>query len=182
MELLLTLHSPFKGSDLIDEFRQINLDLHTKADKESIDNFLNEVISFLEDPLNFERANEIFSTIFLCFSRFPNYSLPFLRQLLDNFKTNENFILITTSIIFDLTYNHPQLSIPYYSSFIDDSLKEIQNQIINENINQLILFGHQIPTQFSNSLVLNLFLLSKPTNTLIKIQLMFSSLQDVILK
>lgn len=162
------LHSPFKDSDLGDQYRQMHIDLQTKADNDSICSFLDITFTDLEnfhDPNTFD---EIFSTILTCFSRFPEHSLPFLERYLDKLRLNENYIIITTLIIYDLTHNQAQINIPESIKIKQQSIYEdIINNIKFSNSNQIIIFDHQIPSQFANSLILNLFLISKLTDALI---------------
>lgn len=78
---------------------------------------------------------------------------------------NGNYIILLASIFFELTNNESNFDICSNMSFVNDCLNEVRPQITKED--KIIIFNHQIQSQFINDLILNLLLLSNLTNNLI---------------
>lgn len=78
---------------------------------------------------------------------------------------NGNYIILLASIFFELTNNESNFDICSNMSFANDCLNEVRPQITKED--KIIIFNHQIQSQFINDLILNLLLLSNLTNNLI---------------
>lgn len=83
-QFLLRYSLLFDGSSLIDNIRQAFLDMQTNADEESIQDFLDQSLSYLcKDDLDNAVAEELLPAISFCFSRYPRYSLPFIDKFLN---------------------------------------------------------------------------------------------------
>ena len=123
----------FDDSDLIDNIHQTFLDLQVSADEQSVQGFLDEAFSYLCSDYQTEVAKELLPTISLCFSLYPQYSLPFANKFLKPNKLNEYFIISSASIIYELTNNNIQIDFQDYHLFVDDCLKEILPQIQNQD-------------------------------------------------
>ena len=156
----------FDDSNSIDNIRQTFLDLQFNADEQSVQGFLDEAFQYLCTNYQNEVAKELFSAISLCFSLYPQYSLPLADKFLNSSKLNEYLIISSASIVFELANNKRPIDFPDYHSFIDDCLNEILPQIQDLQSTKLNLFGQEISHQYHNSLILDLLLSEKLTEEL----------------
>ena len=164
--LLLPNAYIFNNSNLIDHIRQTYIDLEDFTDVEDIEGFLKESKNYLDKSIQIDTLIELISTIISCFKHYPDDLLPFFEDYLKNVNLNENYILLTSAIIsdsVDLQLNF--LNSIDYNTFVSSALNDIVPQIQNDQ--KIIVFGHEIPIEFKNELILNLLLSSNITEKLI---------------
>lgn len=160
-ELLLASSSVFPNSSTIDNIHQSIIDLKDDKDYEDVKNLLNEAISYLDKEMNVNFANELFTLISTCFSRYITKFLPIFKIFLEKSRLNSNRIIATASVLSEMA--HINSSIPFldYDSFVNDSLNEILPQILKTDINTITVFGQKIPNMFKYDLVIDLLSSSK---------------------
>lgn len=163
--ILLNTSYIFKDANLIDCIRQLSIDFESDQDSEEIQDFLNKSKKYLDEKLPDNTLVELVSAILSCFRHFPDVSIPFIEEFLQKTKLNANYIILTSMLLSSLTYEHPELKLPDYQSFILSSLNEILPQLQNES--KLVIFSHEIPIQFKNDLILSLLLCTNLTENLI---------------
>ena len=145
--------------------RQTFIDLENEQDIEEIQNFLAESKIYLDKKLPFNTLNELIATILSCFKHYSKELLKFLDEYINNVKTNENYIILTSTILSYLTNSQVQLNFPDYHQFVSEALYEILPQINNDQ--QLIVFDHEIPINYKKELVIDLLLSIDLTEKLI---------------
>ena len=163
--LLLPSSLIFEGSSLVDNIHQTYIDLETiinddEKDQKEIDHiiptFLQESLKYLEKDLPYNVLTELFSAILLCFTYFIENSIPFFNYFYEKSKFNSNFIIITSTILYQLISSGVTFEDTKYN-FITDTLKEILTQIQNKS--QIwTVYNHQIIPQFQDDLLISLLL------------------------
>lgn len=133
--------------------------------KGKVENFLQKICNILNAKLQADILNEIVYDTSSIFSIYPKYSLPHLSVFLQSCKSSSNFIIVTASIISELIMAKHNVNDVMINSFVDESLNAILLQI-QKNTIEISLFGHSIPQQFKNTLIINLLISSKLTNKL----------------
>ena len=163
--LLLSSSEIFEDANMMDYIRQTFIDLENEQDIEEIQNFLAESKIYLDKKLPFNTLNELIATILSCFKHYSKELLKFLDEYINNVKTNENYIILTSTILSYLTNSQVQLNFPDYHQFVSEALYEILPQINNDQ--QLIVFDHEIPINYKKELVIDLLLSIDLTEKLI---------------
>ena len=206
MDKSLFFHSPaiFEKPNLNDSIRQKYINLHSSQIEEEISDFqfrnekeTNEsqkysieeevreflcmVLNILETDISFQLFDELLQTTSICFSHHPNYSLPFLEQFLQKSKFNEYYIIIMSTILFELKVNQCKSFNTTCRYFIESCLNEIQPQIQNKKEN-LTLFGLQISPQFKNVFILNVVFSSDMTEQISSIFFPYLLSQNLFLR
>lgn len=133
--------------------------------KGKVENFLQKICDVLNAKLQADILNEIVYDTSSIFSIYPKYSLPHLSAFLQSCKSSSNFIIVTASIISELTMAKHNVNDVMINSFVDESLNAILLQI-QKNTIEISLFGHSISQQYQNTLIINLLISSKLTNKL----------------
>lgn len=156
----------FQNSSLIDQLRQIVIDIENEPCLEDVQEFLEESHNYLIKELSYDYASELFSAILTCFKNFPRELVPTVGKFIEKSSTNSNYFLIS---IFSLAFYsklEPKIDIPDSQKFICDVIDEINDQNSNQS-NKIKIFGHEIDPQFQNDLFLNLELLSNQVNKIL---------------
>lgn len=168
--LLLKNSNIFENSNLIDRIRQSCFDINENSNENEIRDFLSEAFELFEEEISNDVAIELFSAVLSCFSHYSQQLTNEINILLKKSRMNANYILISSSLIFYLNQNQPQLLTQECHSFINDALKEISDQINLISSNGLIVFGHRISSTFINGFINILLLSSKlESNTVTKV-------------
>lgn len=128
--------------------------------KDKIDNFLKYICSMLNKELESDTLNEIINDTIIVFTVYPHFSLHYLNYFLPTCSLNSNYIIITASIISELIITKQKINDIMIDSFVNESLNAIIIQF-QKNITEINLFGHTIPQQFKNNLIINLLISSK---------------------
>ena len=155
----------FDEASLVDKIRQKVKSIQSDPILEEITYFLEGSVKYLENNIPQEVASELFSAIFTFFKQFTKELMPIFDVILKKSRTNANYIYITSSLLSYLTHEDLNLDIPDYHSFINDTINEICQQITNQS-RKLIIFGHEIASQFQNDLILNTALSLKLTESI----------------
>lgn len=69
-------------------------------------------LKYLDEQIQNQMLNELLYTISSCFSHFPECSLTVFDIFFDKRQFNENYLLINSSIFYELTNNDTTFDIP----------------------------------------------------------------------
>lgn len=74
----------FQNSSLIDQLRQIVIDIENEPCLEDVQEFLEESHNYLIKELSYDSASELFSAILTCFKNFPRELVPNVGKFIVN--------------------------------------------------------------------------------------------------
>lgn len=86
-----------------------------QVNDDSISKFYKVLHNYLEHEHQIDKLNQLFSIILSFFTVNINHALPFLDDLLKNYKLNSNYVIITATILSKITYSNPKPTIPEYT-------------------------------------------------------------------
>lgn len=144
----------FEDSSIIDQLRQVVIDLENDQCLEIIIDFLKESHKYLEKQLPYNQISELIPAILSCFIHFPKELIPEFDIFLSKSSTNANYLLIIVTLISFYTHIQPKIDIFNYIPLIKSIINEINTQI-NDQSDKFIIFNHQIQPQFQNNFILN---------------------------
>lgn len=91
--------SMLNDDDQYDNLYQLLLDLNNDKSQDDVHEILINALTNLEENISNDFAKELFILILKCFSLFPKEFIPIFEDIMEIFKMNSYFIIITAAIL-----------------------------------------------------------------------------------